>query len=97
MKNFVVMFLVLACALTPALCQQQGAATKADVDKLLELTGARQRVLQVWQSMAQQAAISAARSYKKNIPMPLPRSWKGFPRRSHKGCRKAFRRFPSTN
>jgi hypothetical protein len=91
MKNFFVIFLLVACALTPALCQQlQDPATKADVDKLLELTGARQRVLQVWQSMAQQAAISAARSYKKKHPNATPQELERVSQAVAQGMQESF-------
>ena len=66
--------ILLALVLTifwsiPAFCQQQlDAATKEDVEQFLELTGARQRIQQMWAAMAQQAATTAVDSYQRKHP-----------------------------
>jgi hypothetical protein len=48
------------------------AATKEDVEQLLELTGTRARVQQLWAEMAKQAATMAADSYQRKHPDATP-------------------------
>jgi hypothetical protein len=65
--------LVLLASSFPAICQQQlDAATKEDVEQLMELTGSRQRIQQIWAAMAQQAASTAADSYRLKHPDATP-------------------------
>jgi hypothetical protein len=73
MKNVLIACLVLLCSCIPALCQQQpDAATKEDVEQLLQLTGARARVLQMRQAFEQQIAASAADAYHLKHPNATP-------------------------
>jgi hypothetical protein len=65
-------FVVLLCC-APALCQQQlNAATKEDLQELMTLTGARARIEQTWAQMGQQAATTAADSYRLKHPDATP-------------------------
>lgn len=73
MKNALGILLVLASTCAPAFSQQQlNAATREDVEQLLTLTGARDRIQQMWAAMAQQAAITAADSYQHKHPDATP-------------------------
>lgn len=66
------LFLCLFC-FSPAFAQQQmDAATKEDVQQLLEITGARRNVQVMWDSMAQQAASMAAEAYQRKHPNASP-------------------------
>jgi uncharacterized protein len=65
MKKALLSTLLLLLACTPAICQQQlNAATKEDVVELLTLTGARDRIQQMWAQMGQQMASTAADAYR---------------------------------
>jgi hypothetical protein len=73
MKNVLIACLVLLCSCIPALCQQQlDAATKEDVKRLLELTGARARVQQVQQAFDQQMVTSVTDVYRFKHPNATP-------------------------
>jgi hypothetical protein len=48
------------------------AATKEDIEQLLELTGTRARIQQMWAEMAKQAATMAADSYQQKHPDATP-------------------------
>lgn len=73
MKNALIACLVLLSSCIPALCQQDWVpATKEDVRQLMELTGARGRVQQMWAVMAQQAATMAAGAYHRKHPGATP-------------------------
>src|ERR1700758_2273648 len=73
MKNALGILLVLVATCAPAFSQQQlDAATREDVEQLLTLTGARDRIQQMWAAMAQQAAMTAADSYQHKHPDATP-------------------------
>ncbi len=73
MRNFVIVALVVSASFLSAACQQQlDAATNDDVQQLLALSGARQRVLLLWQNMAQQSANTAADAYRLKHPDATP-------------------------
>ncbi len=73
MRNFLIVALVISSCFVPAVCQQQlDAATKEDVQQLLEITGAKQRVQQMWAAMAQQSATTAADAYRLKHPDATP-------------------------
>jgi hypothetical protein len=73
MKRALFATLVLLAGCTSAISQQQlNAATKEDVEQLLEVTGARARVQQMWSQMAQQVATTAADSYRLKNPDATP-------------------------
>jgi hypothetical protein len=62
---------LFGCA--PAFAQQQiDAATKEDVEQLLQVTGARQNIQVVWDAMAKQAANMAAEAYQRKHPNASP-------------------------
>lgn len=71
-KIFLAVFvLLLGCA--PAFCQQPlNAATKEDVEELLTITGARERVQMMWAQMGRQAATTAADGYRLKHPDATP-------------------------
>ena len=71
-KTLVAVVLVLfSCA--PAFSQQQlDAATKEDVEQFMQLMGMRERIQQMWAAMAQQAATTAADSYRHQHPDANP-------------------------
>ena len=58
--------------LTRICSQQIDAATKEDVQQLLEITGTRHSVQVMWDGMVQQAASMAAESYQRNHPNASP-------------------------
>jgi hypothetical protein len=73
MKKAVIATLFIVLAGATAICQQQlNAATKEDVEQLLTVTGARARMQQMWVQMGQQAATTAADSYRLKNPDASP-------------------------
>jgi uncharacterized protein len=73
MKKMLVATFVLLLCCTPALCQQQlNAATKEDLEELMTLTGTKARIEQMWAQMGQQAATTAADSYRLKHPDATP-------------------------
>jgi hypothetical protein len=63
--------ILLGCA--PVLCQEQlNAATKEDLQELMTLTGTKARIEQMWAQMGQQAATTAADSYRLKHPDATP-------------------------
>ena len=71
-KTLVATFLLLLCC-APALCQEQlNAATKDDLEELMTLTGTKARIQQMWAQMGQQAATTAADSYRLKHPDATP-------------------------
>ena len=69
----IVCFLLVCLVPLPALCQQQlDAATREDVMQLMEMTGARDRIQQLWDGMIQQTATTAADSYRLKHPEATP-------------------------
>jgi hypothetical protein len=73
MKKAFALSVLCLFALPLAFAQQQAdAATKQDVEELLLVTGARQNIQVVWDSMAKQAASSAAEAYQRKHPNASP-------------------------
>ncbi len=73
MKKMLVATFVLLLCCAPALCQQQlNAATKEDLEELMTLTGTKARIEQTWAQMGQQAATTAADSYRLKHPDATP-------------------------
>ena len=73
MKGMIALLAVVFLGVSPALSQQQiDAATKEDVEQLLQLSGSRDRILQMWAGMAQQAATLAGESYQRKHPDASP-------------------------
>jgi hypothetical protein len=73
MKNTLVSVLLLLFGLTPALCRQPASpATKQDVEDLLTITGARQRVQEIWAGMGKQIAMSMTEAYREAHPSATP-------------------------
>ena len=71
-KTWLATFVLLLSCL-PALCQEQlNAATKEDLEELMTLTGAKARIEQTWAQMGQQAATTAADSYRLKHPDATP-------------------------
>jgi hypothetical protein len=67
-----VLALCLFCFSAAFAQQQMDAATKEDIQQLLEITGARRNIQVMWDSMAQQAASMAADSYQRKHPNSSP-------------------------
>ena len=64
-------FLLLSWS--PAFSQEQiDAATKEDVEQLLQVTGARSNVQLMWAGMAQEAATMASEAYRRKNPNATP-------------------------
>jgi len=73
MKKALALFAIFLFSLPLASAQQQiDAATKQDVEELLQVTGARQNIQVLWDSMAKQAANSAAEAYQRKHPNASP-------------------------
>lgn len=73
MKHAIALLALCLFGFSPAFAQQQiDAATKEDVEEVLQVTGARQNVQVMWDSMAQQAASMAAQSYQRKHPDATP-------------------------
>lgn len=73
MKNALALFVLCLSALPLAFAQQPAdAATKQDVEDLLQVTGARQNIQAMWDGMAKQAASSAAETYQRKHPNATP-------------------------
>jgi uncharacterized protein len=73
MKHAIAVLALCLFGFSPAFAQQQlDAATKEDVQQLLEITGARRNVQVMWDSMAQQATSMAADSYQRKYPNASP-------------------------
>jgi hypothetical protein len=72
-KKVVALSLLCLFALPLVFAQQQAdAATKQDVEELLQVTGARQNIQAMWDGMAKQAANSAAEAYQRKHPNASP-------------------------
>lgn len=73
MRKMVLVALVIFAGCFQALCQQQlDAATKEDVEQLLDVMGARKSVQQMWAGMGQQMATTAADAYQQKHPNATP-------------------------
>ena len=73
MKNTLLSVLVLLFGLVPAVGQQPTApATKQDVEDLLTITGARERVQEIWAGMGRQIAMSMTQAYREAHPSATP-------------------------
>jgi hypothetical protein len=69
MKLTLVSVLVLLLGLATAVGQQPTApATKQDVEALLTITGARERVQEIWTGMGKQIAMSMTQAYREAHP-----------------------------
>jgi len=62
----------LFISLAPAFCQQIDAATKEDVEQLLEITGAGNDMQLAWAAAAQQATSMVVESYQRKNPNTTP-------------------------
>jgi len=71
-KSAISLLTLFLVTLTPAFCQQIDAATKEDVEQLLEITGARNNVQLAWTGAAQQAMSMAAELYQRKNPNATP-------------------------
>ncbi len=73
MKHAIAALVLCLFGFSPAFAQQQiDGATKEDVQQFLEITGARRNIQAMWDSMAQQAATTAAESYQRKHPNASP-------------------------
>lgn len=73
MRSFVLVAVVVSASFMSSVCQQQlDAATNDDVQQMLTLSGARERVQLLWQNMAQQSASTAAEGYRLKHPDATP-------------------------
>lgn len=73
MKSVITRLTFLLLSLSPGFSQQQpDAATKEDVEQLLQVTGTRDNVQLMWAGMAQEAAGMAAEMYRRNHPNASP-------------------------
>jgi uncharacterized protein len=71
-KTLLALILIVFCGV-PAFSQQQlDAATKEDVEQLMQLTGVRERIQQMWASMAQQSTTTAVDAYRDKHPNADP-------------------------
>jgi hypothetical protein len=73
MKKVLATSVLCLFVLPLALAQAQAdAASKQDVEDLLQVTGAKQNIQSMWNSMAKQAASSAADAYQRKHPNASP-------------------------
>ncbi len=73
MNKALTLSVVCLFALPVAFARQKvDAATKQDVEDLLQVTGARQNIQAMWNGMAKQAASSAAEAYQRKHPNATP-------------------------
>ena len=75
MKTILAATVVFLLACTPASSQQNSGtspASKQDVEQLLTVTGARERIQQLWAQMGDQIAMTAAESYRMKHPDATP-------------------------
>lgn len=73
MKRLVVAAVVVFCSFLPAWCQQGAdAATREDVEQMLQVTGSREMMQQVWAGITQQAATIAADNFRHQHPDATP-------------------------
>jgi uncharacterized protein len=73
MKTFVAIFVVLISSFSPAFAQTQiDAATRQDVEDLMQLTGVRDRMQTIYSAMAGQFAASFVDRYRKEHPSADP-------------------------
>ena len=73
MKTIFATIVLLTCSFSLATAQtQMDAATKDDVEQMLQLMGTRERMQTMFSAMAQQVATSAADAYKRSHPDASP-------------------------
>lgn len=73
MKHAIAVLALCLFGFSLAFAQQRiDAATKEDVQQLLEITGARRNIQTLWDNMAKQAASTAADSYQRKHPNASP-------------------------
>jgi hypothetical protein len=73
MKSVITALVLLACGAAPMVCQQPvDAATKEDVEQILEVSGLRETMKSMYTVMAQFAATTAADVYKQKNPQATP-------------------------
>ena len=73
MRKAVVLFLFLIAPLWPCLAQTQiDAATRQDVEDLMQLTGTRERMPVIYSAMANQFASNFAERYRQQHPNASP-------------------------
>lgn len=73
MKKLMVVFVFLIASVSPGFAQTQiDAATRQDVEDLIELTGARERIPLIYSAMAGQLATGFAARYQQQHPNANP-------------------------
>ena len=96
MKTILATFVLLTCSLCPATAQtQMDAATKEDVEQMLQLTGTRERMQVTFAAMAQQVGSSAADTYKRNHPDASPEKVQHAAEAAGERAQQAFKALPA--
>jgi hypothetical protein len=73
MKTALFVLGLLLFTFSPAFAQQQiDAATREDIEQMLQLMGSRHQIQQMWTGMAQQAASLTAEAYQRKHPDATP-------------------------
>lgn len=73
MRNAIALFVILITSFSPAIAQTQiDAATKQDVEDMMQLTGVRDRMQTIYSAMAGQFASSFAERYQQQHPNANP-------------------------
>ena len=73
MRTIIALLVVLVTSFSPAIAQTQiDAATKQDVEDLMQLTGVRERMPAIYSAMAAQIASSFADRYRQEHPNANP-------------------------
>lgn len=73
MNRAVLVLVLVFGTLLPADCQQTvDPATREDIERLLQVTGSRENMQQLWGAMAQQAANLAADDFRRQHPSSTP-------------------------
>jgi hypothetical protein len=71
-KTVISLLILIFVSLTPAFCQQIDAATKEDIEQLLEITGARNDMQIAFAAAAEQSTSMVVEMYKRKNPNATP-------------------------
>jgi hypothetical protein len=96
-KPAISLLTLLFVSLTPAFCQQIDAATKEDVEQLLEITGARNDMQLAWTAAAQQATSMAVELYQRKNPNATPQQIRTVAETAGVSMQRMTKAFPSMN
>ena len=94
MKSAIGLLISFFVSLTPAFCQQIDAATKEDVEQLLEITGARNNMQLAWAAAAQQATSMVVELYQRKNTNATPQQIRTVAEAAARSTQKMTQAFP---